>query len=685
MHVELQFTHDIMGRKQTYKNFHRHRYGQDIIRLEFTRLLHVQREQIEQYFKCEKTHGVKQGFEYASTYWYCRYNPPGRTYAEKHSDANTPPELIFMENFWQPTLVVRNRYDVKYEIFAVENMKEGIKRALRTYIEGRAESKSIQHDHITYCGTPPDNIQVLFDESRSELQDEFVKERDRIVNRYRREARDRREARRALRASKAFPPKVAPSPNKVETELTPRKPMTFYKGYDNSKSYNKCVDCSDLNPLFPAPLVCDCRNSTDETLRNCLHDGCPNYANKVECKLNGCGEACQNHDIQRNNFLSMERTMIYETREDIVIAKEHESGKGTFLHEIKGFIITESEKEKRQSEKEKDYFDSKLYIPMGVNHADDTSEHTSQEALYMHIHNGDENYLIHSQTERDMRHSCQPTCYYDCWTVNGKYRMALRLNVDFISVGTELTIDYLATAQTLKDARLCHCSARTCRGVIEHNVQMFFKMNEIPKKKRELLIQQQRELWIKEQKNTLKNKVENEHDENEHDENEGEHGDEHGGDIVKHEIDIDIDLDIDIGSMRYEPYLTWTPDAMPGHKREIRKICAYERTPICFRRNKFFYSSRKWEYTDDKDIPRASVPRKLGRPRKYGVRMVFGGSDDECSGDPHGESGEVRTLEAIRMYDCSDPTLGVFLNSYIDVNGYCFDTDKTRMPHFRLY
>lgn len=99
MHVELQFTHDIMGRKQTYKNFHRHRYGQDIIRLEFTRLLHVQREQIEQYFKCEKTHGVKQGFEYASTYWYCRYNPPGRTYAEKHSDANTPPELIFMEIF----------------------------------------------------------------------------------------------------------------------------------------------------------------------------------------------------------------------------------------------------------------------------------------------------------------------------------------------------------------------------------------------------------------------------------------------------------------------------------------------------------------------------------------------------------------------------------------------------------
>ena len=136
--------------------------------------------------------------------------------------------------------------------------------------------------------------------------------------------------------------------------------------------------------------------------------------------------------------------------------------------------------------------------------------------------------------------------------------------------------------------------------------------------------------------------------------------------------------------MRYEPYLTWTPDAMPGHKREIRKICTYERTPICFRRNKFFYSSRKWEYTDDKDIPRASVPRKTGRPRQYRGRMVFGGSDDECSGDPYGNSGEVRTLEAIRMYDDSDPTLSVFVNGYMDVNGYCFDTDKTRMEHFRL-
>ena len=82
MHVELQFTHDIMGRKQTYKDFHRQKYGQDIIRLDFTRLLHVQREQIEQYFKCEQTYGLKQGFEYASTYWYCQYNPPGRTYDE---------------------------------------------------------------------------------------------------------------------------------------------------------------------------------------------------------------------------------------------------------------------------------------------------------------------------------------------------------------------------------------------------------------------------------------------------------------------------------------------------------------------------------------------------------------------------------------------------------------------------
>ena len=27
MHVELQFSHDIMGRKQTYKDFHRQKYG----------------------------------------------------------------------------------------------------------------------------------------------------------------------------------------------------------------------------------------------------------------------------------------------------------------------------------------------------------------------------------------------------------------------------------------------------------------------------------------------------------------------------------------------------------------------------------------------------------------------------------------------------------------------------------
>lgn len=60
---------------------------------------------------------------------------------------------------------------------------------------------------------------------------------------------------------------------------------------------------------------------------------------------------------------------------------------------------------------------------------------------------------------KDMNHSCQPNCYLRI--IDGRIEV---YTLHSISVGTELTVDYVETPHP--NGMPCRCNAPNCRGVI---------------------------------------------------------------------------------------------------------------------------------------------------------------------------------------------------------------------------
>ena len=194
--------------------------------------------------------------------------------------------------------------------------------------------------------------------------------------------------------------------------------------FSNDRYSNASCGCV---PNFPGDAICK-------------DSKCINFSTQSECSK--CRDGCCNKRIQNRQYAKLD---VIETpgKGHGLFAAEN-LHKMQFVMEYVGELISPQEFSKRSADKSR----------------------VMEHQYIMQLKNGV--YLDAGRKgsiSRFINHSCEPNCFVEVWTVQGRLRVGIFTMVS-IPVGTELTFDYKWRPSTRPPTR-CHCGTEFCRGYLE--------------------------------------------------------------------------------------------------------------------------------------------------------------------------------------------------------------------------
>jgi hypothetical protein len=192
----------------------------------------------------------------------------------------------------------------------------------------------------------------------------------------------------------------------------------------NDKYSNSSCGCV---PGFPGDAICKDHR-------------CINFATQVECGR--CKEGCCNKRIQNRQYAKLDVIETPGKGHGLFAAeplKKHQ-----FVMEYVGELISADEFTRRSTERGK----------------------LMEHQYIMQLKNGV--YLDAGRKgsiSRFINHSCEPNCYVEVWTVQGRLRVGI-FTMCALSTGDELTFDYQWRPSSRPPTK-CHCGTESCRGYLE--------------------------------------------------------------------------------------------------------------------------------------------------------------------------------------------------------------------------